>query len=158
MTDLFVVITEVGVTIAGFAGLFVAFAARHRQITDRERYALLFLLFSSLGAALLAILPSVIDAFWNPPSFAPWYCAMSATVMVAIGVFSHTGRSDLSTAARYPLVRRIMMPLHWLVAAGQTLPLADVDPYAVYALALWWLITIALFQFVMQIASVTRSD
>ncbi|MDH3644545.1 MAG: hypothetical protein OES38_20735 [Gammaproteobacteria bacterium] len=159
MTDLFAVIAEIGATIGGFAGLFVAFAAHRRQITDRERYALLFLLFCSLGAALLATLPFVLNAFHTPIAFPKMYCAVSGAALIAIGIFSHAGRRGLTSRPRYPWVRLVLMPVHWTVVVVQLLPfLLVADPYATYALALWWLLMMAAIQFVMQIAAVTHAD
>jgi hypothetical protein len=49
--------------------------------------------------------------------------------------------------------------MQWLVSLLQLAPLvSDVDAFAMYALALWWLIFAAAVQFVIQIASTIRPD
>jgi len=155
MDELLTSIAEVSVAIAGFAGLFVAFSGRGRTLTAIERYAVLFLLFASLGAMLLALLPYVLMAFQDSESFQPWYCLLTGSALAALGTWSRLSplRKNAGTR-RFPWVRRLLMPVLWAAASIQLTPLLfAVDAYAVYALALWWLVVMAVVQFVMQIAA-----
>jgi hypothetical protein len=49
------------------------------------------------------------------------------------------------------------MPIVWVVGLLQFLPFVfDVPAYAMYALALWWLIFVAAVQFIIQVAAATK--
>ena len=158
MGELLASVAEVSVAIAGFAGLFVAFSGRARTLTSIERYAMLFLLFASLGATLLAMLPPVLMGFTTGKTFEPWFCTFSCAMLVALGTWSTRTRLRKTTSRRrYPWLRRTLMPLLWVIAVMQMLPfIGAMDARAVYAVALWWLVAAAAVQFVMQIAAATR--
>ena len=86
MSDLLTSVAEVSVALAGFSGLFVAFSrSRGRSLLPIERYALLFLLFASLSAVLLAILPFVLMAASGTDAFEPWYCLFPGDLPVIPG-------------------------------------------------------------------------
>lgn len=160
--DLLPISAEVAVALAGFSGLFVAFSGRARSMVSIERYALLFLLFSSIGAVVLALLPYVLMAITGHSGFSDWFCIFSAVVMLSLTGWT-TGsalrRKSMQKRRRYKWIRPILMPMQWLVSLLQLAPLvSDVDAFAMYALALWWLIFAAAVQFVIQIASTIRPD
>ncbi len=162
MYDLLTSTAEVAVALAGFSGLFVAFSGRGRSLAAIERYALLFLLFSSLGAALLAMLPFVLMAATGMDGFAPWYCLFPAVVLMVLTwwiSFSRLRRSVAPDKRRYRWIRPIMLPMQWIVALLQFAPLVfGIDPYAIYALALWWMMFAAAVQFIIQVAAATRPE
>ena len=162
MYDLLTIAAEVAVALAGFSGLFVAFSGRARSMASIERYALLYLLFSSLGAVVLALLPYVLMAITQEDTFSDWFCIFSAVVLLSITSWttgSSLRRKSMQKRRRYKWIRPILMPLQWIVSLLQLMPLvSDVNPYAVYALALWWLIFSASVQFIIQVASAIRPD
>jgi hypothetical protein len=92
MSDLLTSVAEVSVSIAGFSGLFVASSSRSGSLTRIDRYALIFLLFCSLGATLLALLPFVLMSMTDRPDFAPWFCAISGAVILSISIWSSGSR------------------------------------------------------------------
>jgi hypothetical protein len=164
VNDLLTSVAEVSVALAGFSGLFVAFSrSRGRTLLPIERYALLFLLFASLSAVALAILPFVLMAAAGHDTFAPWYCLFPGAALIALASWSALSRLRRTGIAdggrRYPWARRLLIPAQWAVGAAQLAPLLyHVDPYALYALALWMLVLISAVQFIIQIAFATRAD
>jgi hypothetical protein len=51
------------------------------------------------------------------------------------------------------------MPIQWGVGLLQIVPLIGaVDPYPIYALALWWLVFAGALQFIIQIAAASRTE
>lgn len=162
MYDLLTSTAEVAVALAGFSGLFVAFSGRGRSLAAIERYALLFLLFASLAAALLAMLPFVLMAITGVDGFAPWFCLFPAVVLILLSwwiSFSPLRRGVSRDKRRFRWIRPIMLPLQWTVAILQFTPLVfGFDAYAAYALALWWLMFAAVVQFIIQVAAATRPE
>ncbi len=79
--------------------------------------------------------------------------------MVRHFTFRHgsAGHRAKSEARRYTWIRPILRPIVWVVGLLQFLPFVfDVPAYAMYALALWWLIFVAAVQFIIQVAAATK--
>ena len=151
-------IAEVAVTLAGFSGLFAAFRrGRGDQFTDTERHALLFMLTTSLGAAVLSLAPLPLFLFGIPESVV-WLigCFSLGLFLIVISAWA-TRRGRLS---RFPRLFWTIVPLAWGFTMLQFLGVAGLfglPRAAVFAAGLWWLILTAAIQFIAQAVAATRS-
>lgn len=153
MLDVYSTIAEVGVSLAGFSGLFLAFSRREAtSFSDTERFAVLYLLCSSLSATLLALLPGVLA-----PVNEPMIRALNVLAGFIIGGLAgwlRYARARHDIKPRYPWVPRLLGPVAWSAAALQLAAAFGFCPPATsLAVGLWWLIVAAAAQFVIQVVA-----
>ena len=153
MLDAYSTIAEVGVALAGFSGLFLAFSRGETgKFTHVERMAVVYLLCSSLGATVIALLAGVLSPL-DPLELAFLNSATGVTI-VSLAVWVHRLARKRSIRPRYPWVRRLLEPIAWLTAFLQLLALLGVGPASTFiALGLWWLIVAASAQFIVQVVA-----
>ena len=149
MPDSPITIAEVAITLAGFSGLFVALQRRPNQFEEIERFALYYLLLTSLGAAVLALLSMPLSRFTGASAL--WLCVISCIYISGLSIW-RVWTIVRITHGRYPWVRRILGFLQWAVVVALFLSIANViDRTAMYFLALWWLVFAAAIQFFRQV-------
>ena len=147
-------IPEVAVTIGGFAGLFVVLRQSRGGFQEVERFALYFLLLSSLGAAMLALLSGVLSTVISAEVSSRLMCLLTGLYILGISVWRLRYILAAQHAPRYLAARRILGFLQWLmIAAVLAAPLGVLPTETMFAAALWWLVFVAIVQFFMQIAA-----
>ena len=111
---------------------------------------------------MLALLPFVLMSLTDQSTFAPWFCLFTGIAIIALSLWvSMTALRETRPwrERRYPWARRILLPIQWVVGLGQFLPLVTtIEPFTMYALALWWLVLVAAIQFIIQIAAASRKS
>jgi len=148
MPDSPITVAEVAITLAGFSGLFVALQRRPNQFENIERFALYYLLLTSLGAAVLALLSMPLSRFTDASAL--WLCVISCIYILGLSIWRAWTIARIPHG-RYPWARRILGFLQWAIVAALLFSIADViDRMAMYFLALWWLVFAAAIQFFLQ--------
>jgi hypothetical protein len=149
MPDSPITVAEVAITLAGFSGLFFALQRRPNQIENIERFALYYLLLTSLGAAVLALLSMPLSRFTDASAL--WLCVISCIYILGLSIWRAWTIVRIAHG-RYPWARRILGFLQWAIVAALLFSIADViDRTAMYFLALWWLVFAAAIQFFLQV-------
>ena len=149
----FSTIAEVGVALAGFSGLFLAFSrGKSTTFSQVERMAVIYLLCSSLGATVIALLTGVLSPL-GAVELALLNLA-TGVVIAALAVWVHRLARRQSIRPRYPWVRWLLEPIAWVTAVLQLVALFGLGPASTFlALGLWWLIVAASAQFIVQVVA-----
>lgn len=107
-------IAELGIGISGFTGVVVAIGFGRTGLRPLDRYRVLGLLFGSFGAALLAVLPIVLDDAGVAP-VSLWRASSAVFVLYLVGflAYASTAPRSLSDADR-----RGLHPAMWIFAVG----------------------------------------
>jgi hypothetical protein len=160
--DLFIVIAQMSVAFAGFGSL----ASRLGQPSggDNARVdatRLNLMLFSSLSAALLGLLPSTVSGLISNDQLAVRGCALAA--LVAIGVYAATGIRRALNLRRTPgfstagVLSNLACTLIAFVAfAGSVLDFPEGRATALYLLGLVGLLASSIIMFSRVIVSMLR--
>jgi len=156
---MFDVLPEVAVTIAGFAGLIVILRRSNAGFSPLDQFALYFLLLTSLGAALLGLLPSVINLYVAPNVAPTILCAISGVFLLVLAVWRSIHIYKFRAYPRSIWLRRTLGFLQWLLVVALFLAVAGVlPPDALFATSLWWLVFVAVVQFFIQVVATVRAS
>lgn len=119
--------------------------------------AVIYLLSSSLGATVLALLPGVLAPLGDIT-----LRLLNAATGVTIAGLAGWVRFALlrkKLTPRFPWVPRVLGPVAWSAAALQLLAVLGVGPAENFlAVGLWWLIVAAAAQFVVQVVATFQSQ
>lgn len=117
------VIAEVAIGLAGFSGLFVALT-QSRDFEPPERVRLQFLLYTSLGAMFLAMLPYVV--FTRPWSEQTMWTVLGTLVTLHTAFLAYFLFQAISLSRTYPdlFTTRIMLVQGSLIVASFGLSVA----------------------------------
>ncbi len=146
-------------TIAGFSGLLVVLRPRAETLSRIERYRIYALLATSLGAALLGMLPGVIRPYLDPTLSAALLCALGALCLATLAVwrvYMLRQLTDIAVpVARFP---RVLGYINWLLVGASVLAVFGViHRDFMFGVILWWLVFAAVGQFAVHIVSVLET-
>lgn len=152
-------VPEVAVTIAGFSGLLVVLRPRTEKLSRVERYRIYFLLATSLGAALLGMLPGVIRPYLDQAVSATLLCAAGALSLATLAVWRmYLLRQLTDIAASLTLFPRVLGYINWLLVGAAVLAVFGlIHRDFMFDLILWWLVFAAVGQFAVHIVSVLET-
>ena len=152
-------VPEVAVTIAGFSGLLVVLSPRTEKLSRIERYRIYFLLATSLGAALLGMLPGVVRPYLDPALAATLLCAAGALSLATLAFWREYLLRRLRRDALPPSrVARVLGYINWMLVGASVLAVFGViQRDFMFDLILWWLVVAAIGQFAVHIVSVLET-
>jgi hypothetical protein len=148
------VIAELGIGLAGFSGVVVAFGQRSRELHTLDRIRVVGLLIGSLGSALGATLPILLYDVGLSDT-AVWQASSTAMTCLLVGFVANSRRSlsSLSSSQRQSLHPAIWVAVMSGVALLIPVQVANVMGWIVgpssgpYLAALYFLIVYACVQF-----------
>jgi hypothetical protein len=148
-------IPEVAVTIAGFSGLLFVLRPREVSLPTIERFRMYFLLVTSLGAALLGLLPATIEPFVEPDQADIYLCFVCGVFLLGVSVWRiyllRTVGGLLSSSAPFA---RGLGAFTWLFSAILLAAAFGFLPRdGLFAAGLWWLVFCAVCQFFIHIVA-----
>ena len=149
-------VSEVAVTIAGFAGLLVVLSPLHEKLSRLERYRIYFLLATSLSAVVLGLLPAVIRPYLEPEAAAVFLCGAGTLCLAGLGVWRLTMMRRLGpTSAPRPRIVTVFAFLNWtMVIVAALATFGVIQRTGMFGVILWWLVAVAICQFAVHIVSV----
>ncbi len=154
-------IAQVAMTLTGFAGLLIAFRFGKGKWQRVEVYAVHFLLKSSVGAFVFALLPlpMMVGGFDSITFWALCFFALGIwSLLLVFGAFRARFRGDLRP--RYELgywgltLCGLLIGILEILAAVGTFGLRNPT---LYMFGLFWLLAVATFQLVMQVMASLHS-
>ena len=159
--DWLLTVAQIAMTLTGFASLLAAFRFSKRSWQRVELHAIRFLIKSSVGAFVFALLPlpMIVGGMEAARLWAYCFAALGLwTLIMVVGAFRARYIGDLKP--------RFELGFWGLTLSGLAIGIVEltavVDGFslrqpAIYLIGLYWLLAVAVFQLIMQVMAVLRS-